>query len=97
LNLKILKILINIFMAFIIVSCSDIVNSDMNKVGVKKDGNSLLPELIEFRFDADFLTYQNGDSTTIWNILLPFTWAKTFNPNNSQTVCIRGGNLLYCN
>jgi hypothetical protein len=51
----------------------------LNKVGVKKDGNSLNPILIEFRFDLDGLTFYNGDTTKLWSVIKPSIWAKTFN------------------
>lgn len=62
-----------------VASCSDIINSDLNKVGIKKDGNSFNPILIEFRFDLDGLTYHDGDTTKLWSVIKPTTWAKTFN------------------
>lgn len=68
-----------ILLVCLIVSCSDIVNNDMNKVGIKKDGNSINPALVEFRFDLDVLTFHNGDTTNLWSVVKPSTWTKTFN------------------
>ncbi len=74
-----LIISITILIACSLSSCSDIVNTDMNKVGIKKDGNSINPALVEFRFDLDGLTFHSGDTTNLWSVAKPSTWAKTFN------------------
>lgn len=81
---KLFNILIILFVILIIASCKDVLESDSNVITIEKNGTNGLSNIIEFRFDADFLTFQNDDSTTIWNVNIPFTWAKTFNVVNKS-------------
>jgi len=79
--LKIINIKIPalVILSILIIGCSDIVNSDPNKVGIKKVGESPNLEEIVFRFDLDNLTYIHGDTTNQWSVSIPFVWSKTFN------------------
>jgi len=79
--LKIINIKIPalVILSILIIGCSDIVNSDPNKVGIKKVGDSPNLEEIVFRFDLDNLTYIHGDTTNQWSVSIPFVWSKTFN------------------
>jgi len=79
--LKIINIKIPalVILSILIIGCSDIVNSDPNKVGIKKIGDSPNLEEIVFRFDLDNLTYIHGDTTNQWSVSIPFVWSKTFN------------------
>jgi hypothetical protein len=54
----------------------------VNRVGIKKDGSTPSKILIDYRFDAENLTYQNGDTTLEWSIQKPSTWGKPFNVRN---------------
>lgn len=74
-----IKILALVILSILIIGCSDIVNSDPNKIGIKKGGNLLNLEEILFRFDLDNLTYIHGDTTNQWSVSIPFVWSKTFN------------------
>jgi hypothetical protein len=79
--LKIINIKIPalVILSILIIGCSDIVNSDPNKVGIKKVGDSPNLEEIVFRFDLDNLTFIHGDTTNQWSVSIPFVWSKTFN------------------
>lgn len=68
-----------VILSILIIGCSDIVNSDPNKVGIKKVGDSPNLEEIVFRFDLDNLTFIHGDTTNQWSVSIPFVWSKTFN------------------
>ncbi len=74
-----IKIPALVILSILIIGCSDIVNSDPNKIGIKKGGNLLNLEDIMFRFDLDNLTYIHGDTTNQWSVSIPFVWSKTFN------------------
>jgi hypothetical protein len=79
--LKIINIKISalVILSILIIGCSDIVNSDPNKIGIKKVGDSPNLEEIVFRFDLDNLTFIHGDTTNQWSVSIPFVWSKTFN------------------
>lgn len=74
-----IKIPALVILSILIIGCSDIVNSDPNKVGIKKVGDSPNLEEIVFRFDLDNLTFIHGDTTNQWSVSIPFVWSKTFN------------------
>jgi len=97
--LKIINIKISalVILSILIIGCSDIVNSDPNKIGIKKVGDSPNLEEIVFRFDLDNLTFIHGDTTNQWSVSIPFVWSKTFNIKYIGKDSIRISNVSMLN
>lgn len=97
--MKIINIKISalVILSILIIGCSDIVNSDPNKIGIKKDGDSPNLEEIVFRFDLDNLTFIHGDTTNQWSVSIPFVWSKTFNIKYIGKDSIRISNVSMLN
>ena len=97
--MKIINIKISAFviLSILIIGCSDIVNSDPNKIGIKKVGDSPNLEEIVFRFDLDNLTFIHGDTTNQWSVSIPFVWSKTFNIKYIGKDSIRISNVSMLN
>lgn len=97
--MKIINIKISalVILSILIIGCSDIVNSDPNKIGIKKVGDSPNLEEIVFRFDLDNLTFIHGDTTNQWSVSIPFVWSKTFNIKYIGKDSIRISNVSMLN
>ncbi len=88
-KLQILQILMIIIMTLIIESCSDIVDSDKNKIIEFKnkddDSTDTIKQDIYFRFEIYSLDYQINDTTLLWTIVKPNTFGRTFNVVNKKS------------
>lgn len=92
-----IKIPALVILSILIIGCSDIVNSDPNKIGIKKVGDSPNLEEIVFRFDLDNLTFIHSDTTNQWSVSIPFVWSKTFNIKYIGKDSIRISNVSMLN
>jgi hypothetical protein len=81
-----MKNLIFIIVAILIsnlTSCKDIVNSDPNRVEIIDSTSLSWKDYIEFKFDNDFISYYNNDSSEFFEIIRPSTFGKPFSITNN--------------